>query len=164
MPNQRDVAAKANVSSASVSRYLKDPSQLTPRMREKVKNAIDATGYKLDYFARILKTGRSQHIGILLPGNGPFYWEVLQGIQDSLMHSGYFTTTLYTRDIDPNLHNSQEMLTKLLNCNMLEGVIYFPLSSSEDVRIMGELQRFHKHIVVVDRDMGNFGFGPSLHQ
>ncbi len=153
MPNQRDVAILAGVSSASVSRFLKNPCLVSPDTAKNIREAIESSGYRLDYFARSLKTGRSHHVGILLPGIGPFYWEVLQVIQDQLTRAGYFNTTFYTRDIDSSIHSSRDMLKKFLSNNMIEGVIFFPLDTPEDIEIMRELRRFHEHIVVVDRGM-----------
>ncbi|MDF1569174.1 MAG: LacI family DNA-binding transcriptional regulator [Spirochaetaceae bacterium] len=153
MPNQRDVAKVAGVSSASVSRYLTNPDLVKPATAERIQKAINDLEYKLDYFARSLKTGRSYHVGILLPGIGPFYWEIVQGIQDSLTRSGYFNTIFYTRDIDTTIHSSREMLSNFLNNNMIEGIIFFPLNTPGDMDILRDLKKVHEHIVIVDRDM-----------
>ena len=154
MANQRDVARLAGVSSASVSRYLSDPELVKPDTADKIQEAIDELGYKPDYFARSLKTGRSYHIGILLPGIGPFYWEILQGIQDKLTRRGYFNTIFYTRNIEGNVRNSREFLSEFLNNNMIEGVIFFPLLAEEDEKLLENLKNLHEHIVIADRDMG----------
>jgi DNA-binding LacI/PurR family transcriptional regulator len=153
MPNQRDVATYAGVSSASVSRYLTNPEMVKPATAEKIRLAIDKLDYKLDYYARSLKTGRSYHIGILLPGIGPFYWEILQGIQDKLTRNNFFNTIFYTRDIDGNTTNSREQLSAFLNNNMIEGVIFFPLSSDYDEELLINLGNLHENLVIVDRDV-----------
>lgn len=160
MPNQRDVAKKAGLSSASVSRYLANPGSVKPKTAIQVEKAIEETGYKVDLAARNLRMGRSFHIGILIPGIGPFYWEVLQGIQAVLSDTGYFCTILYTRDIGSSIHSSWKNLLNLLNSKLIEGVIYFPLDTPEDNVTMENLRRRHQNLVVVDRDMGE----PSLDQ
>ncbi|MCG8451727.1 MAG: LacI family transcriptional regulator [Spirochaetales bacterium] len=160
MPNQRDVARIAGVSSASVSRYLTSPHCVRPKTAQRIEHAIQETGYTLDHSARSLRTGRSYHVGILMPGIGPFYWEIHQGIQDALIKAGYFNTIFYTRDTG-GFHQipPAELLAKLSH-KMMEGVIFFPMDTKGDEVILREIQRLHQNIVLVDRDMDN----PTLDQ
>lgn len=160
MPNQKDVAKLAGVSSASVSRYISDPNSVKIGTAKKIHKAIKASGYKLDYFAQSLKTGRSYHVGILLPGIGPFYWEILQGIQNTLMKAGYFSTIFYTRDIDESIHSSRKILSQVLNNKIIEGVIFFPINAYEDRNILNKMISIHENIVVVDANLNN----PALDQ
>ncbi|OQX29522.1 MAG: hypothetical protein B0D92_03355 [Spirochaeta sp. LUC14_002_19_P3] len=154
MPTQRDVARIAGVSSASVSRFITDPGNVRAETAQRVKKAIAESGYKVDQSARILRTGRSYHVGILLPGIGPFYWEILQGIQDHLTRSGYFSTIFYTRDIDSSIHNTREKLSNFLNNKLIEGVIFFPLLNTEvDAGILKHLRQLHENLVIADREM-----------
>ena len=136
-------------------RFLTNPSSVKPETALRVKQAIIQSGYKVDQSARILRTGRSYHIGILLPGIGPFYWEALQSIQDYLTRSGYFSTIFYTRDIDSAIHSSREKLSNFLNNKMIEGVIFFPLNTAEDAKILEHLRQLHEHLVIVDREIND---------
>ncbi len=155
MPNQRDVARLADVSTATVSRFLTNPDAVKQNTAHRVEKAIIESGYRVNESARILRTGRSYHIGILFPGIGPFYWETLQGIQNHLTCSGYFSTIFYSRDIDNTIHSSREKLSSFLNNKMVEGVIYFPLKTAEDAEILKKLRHFHKHLIIADQDMND---------
>ena len=68
MPNLADVARHAGVSLGTASNYVNGK---TSRMRrdvyERVREAIDALGYRPNQAARLLKTGATPLIGILVP-------------------------------------------------------------------------------------------------
>jgi len=59
-PKIGDVAARAGVSTATVSRTLATPDQVTPKTREAVMKAVRETGYVLNVAARNLRTSRTQ--------------------------------------------------------------------------------------------------------
>lgn len=62
----QDIAAMVNVSKSSVSRYLND-GYVSRENAEKIKEAIEKTGFQTNFFARRLKTKNSRLIGIVLP-------------------------------------------------------------------------------------------------
>jgi len=66
-PSMHDVAARAGVSHQTVSRVLNDFPGIRPETRQRVLEAIDEMGYRRNYAARILATGKSQAIGVLAP-------------------------------------------------------------------------------------------------
>ena len=75
-----DVAAAADVSTATVSRILNSPKLVAPETAERVKRAIDRLGYRPNRFAQVLMTRRSRVLGIVLPDiYGEFYSELLRG-------------------------------------------------------------------------------------
>jgi LacI family transcriptional regulator len=155
MANQRDVAAFAQVSSASVSRYLTDPKSVKKATALRIEQAISELNYQPDHIARSLKTGRGNHIGILLPGNGPFFWEILQGMEDRLTRSGYFANIFYTRDVDDTVNNTRDNLKTFLRNKLIEGIVYFPLLVESDKSLFTLLKEQHENIVVVDYAMND---------
>jgi len=155
MPNQRDVAKLAEVSSATVSRYLSEPESVSPQAAAKIQAAIEALGYHLNYSAQVLKTGRFNHIGILAPGIGPFYWEVFSWIQWQLNEEGYFSTLFFTRDVNTLTHSYRDRIPPFLQKRQLDGVIFFPLLSREDDGILESLEAWGRPFVVADRSVPN---------
>lgn len=151
MPNQHDVARLAQVSSASVSRYLNNPDSVKVRTAEKIREAIERIDYKIDYSAQTLKTGKFFHIGILAPAIGPFYWESFYAIQAHLNVQGYFSTFFFTRDVDTRSHNFRGMVPPFLNRRQLDGILYFPLQTEEDDKLLVQLEQWGKPFVVLDR-------------
>jgi DNA-binding LacI/PurR family transcriptional regulator len=63
----RDVAALAGVSIKTVSNVVHDFEHIRPSTRTRVREAIDALGYKPNISARSLRSGRTGVIGLALP-------------------------------------------------------------------------------------------------
>lgn len=62
----QDIADMVNVSKSSVSRYLNN-GYISSKNAEKIRKAIEETGFQSNFFAKRLKTKRSHLIGIVLP-------------------------------------------------------------------------------------------------
>jgi LacI family repressor for deo operon, udp, cdd, tsx, nupC, and nupG len=89
-PRIGDVAARAGVSTATVSRTLASPDQVRPKTREAVMKAVRETGYILNVAARNLRTSRSHAVLAVLPdASNIFFSQVLRGISDTLHQHGY---------------------------------------------------------------------------
>ncbi len=63
----KDVARKAGVSIATVSRVLNDPAQVSPEKRYLVEEAIKTLHFKPNASARRLAGGRANTIGLIIP-------------------------------------------------------------------------------------------------
>jgi len=91
-PRLRDVARAAGVHVATASRALNDEtaSMLSAATVERVRQAAEALGYRVNGMARALKTRRSLAIGMLVPDiTNPFFPPVVRGAEDSLAKAGY---------------------------------------------------------------------------
>ena len=66
-PTIRDVARRAGVSVATVSRVLNDSPLVVEPTRERVRAAVDELGYRLNATARNLSIGRAAAIGVVVP-------------------------------------------------------------------------------------------------
>ena len=66
MATIKDVARMAGVSQSTVSKYI-NGGHVRPANLEAIRNAIAALDYRVNPFARSLKTQRSLSVGILLP-------------------------------------------------------------------------------------------------
>ena len=85
-----DVAARAGVSTATVSRALASPDLVSDEARARVLTAIKATGYTPNIAARNLRARRTMMVLVVVPNIGNhFFAEVLRGIDDELVSSGY---------------------------------------------------------------------------
>ena len=63
----RDVAARAGVSRATVSRVFTQPESVTPETRRRVLDAADALRYTPHPVARSLARGRTGNLGMVVP-------------------------------------------------------------------------------------------------
>lgn len=85
----KDVAELAGVSKSTVSRYL-NQGYISDEKQERVKKAIEQTGFKSNFFAKRLKTKQSKLIGIVLPRmDSVTVGKLLAGISRILEPAGY---------------------------------------------------------------------------
>lgn len=85
-----DVARRAGVSTATVSRALANPDIVNAETRERVLEAVRATGYTPNVAARNLRARRSMMVLVVVPDIGnPFFSEVLRGVDETLSAAGY---------------------------------------------------------------------------
>lgn len=85
----QDIADMVNVSKSSVSRYLNN-GYVSKENAEKIKLAIEKTGFQTNFFAKRLKTKRSKLIGIVLPRIDSFsVGKLLTGMNRQLEEYNY---------------------------------------------------------------------------
>src|SRR3954454_10153611 len=84
-PTIRDVARRAGVSAATVSRVLNDSPLVLEPTRERVRASVDELGYRLNATARNLSIGRAMAIGVVVPFfTAPSVIERLRGVVERL--------------------------------------------------------------------------------
>ncbi|MEF3121737.1 LacI family DNA-binding transcriptional regulator [Kocuria flava] len=89
-PRLQDVADRAGVSTATVSRALSGRGHVSSRARAKVQQAAQELGFVVSYHASSLASGRSRNIGVVLPYVDRWYFStVLEGATGALMDAGY---------------------------------------------------------------------------
>ncbi len=85
----KDVASRAEVSVASVSRVLNDTGPVTPATRERVLEAVKALGYVPHLGARSLITRKTDTVGVILPDLfGEFFSEMIRGLDVAAREKG----------------------------------------------------------------------------
>jgi LacI family repressor for deo operon, udp, cdd, tsx, nupC, and nupG len=90
-----EVARRAGVSTATVSRALSGNGHVSPATRLKVKAAALEMGYVVSSNASSLASGRTKNIGVVVPIlNRWFFSSVVEGAQKALLQNGY-DLTLY---------------------------------------------------------------------
>jgi DNA-binding LacI/PurR family transcriptional regulator len=144
-----DVAKAAGVSTASVSRFINDPSSVSNKIASKIKDAIEKLDYCIDSSARSLKTGKFGRVRIISPATGPFYWEIISAIAYSLSPSGYAIDITFTREPKYRRNDRNGLLTK----RNVDGTIFFPLRTNEDDEFIRHLVEAGECFVAIDRDI-----------
>ena len=85
----RDVAHKAHVSIATVSRALNDTGRVRPEIRERVLRAARKLRYTPHGGARSLISGRTHTVGLLLPDlHGEYFSELIRGVDRAARRRG----------------------------------------------------------------------------
>ncbi len=98
----REVAKRAKVSTATVSRTINKPGSVTPKTAERVWKVIRELRYFPNTHARSLVSGRSRILGLIVSDvTNPFFPELIQGFEDLAVEHGYELLISSTR-YDPS--------------------------------------------------------------
>lgn len=95
MPTIYDIAKRAGVSAATVSRVFNGRPDVSPRTREKIERIAREMGYQPNAVARGLATKRSMTIGVFFQDHvnsglrHPFFHDVLAAFKDVVGTYGY---------------------------------------------------------------------------
>lgn len=100
-PTLIDVARRAGVSTATVSRCLNAPDRVIEKTRAKVMQAIQELGYSPNFGARVMAAKRTRTIGAIIPTmENAIFARGLQAFQEALYESGY-TLLVASSSYDP---------------------------------------------------------------
>lgn len=89
-PTLHDVAARSGFSTATVSRCLNFPAQVSDKTREKVMTAIAELGYSPNFGARAMAAQRTNTIGAIIPTmENAIFARGIQAFQEELNDHGY---------------------------------------------------------------------------
>lgn len=127
MATLKDVAKLAGVSVSTASYSINGSALITEETKSKVLNAAKEIGYRPNGLAKNLKEQKTNIIGLFLSGfTGPFFNDMMEGIQDVVMDKGYELVVcasvdkhrlLVERYVDGaiilNYHMDNELLTSL---------------------------------------------------
>jgi DNA-binding LacI/PurR family transcriptional regulator len=90
MPTIKDVAKKANVSVATVSRVINNTGYVNEETRQIVLKAIKELEYIPNELARSLFKKQSKIIGLIVPHLSTYFFaELIEALEDSLASRGY---------------------------------------------------------------------------
>jgi LacI family transcriptional regulator len=96
-----DVAAKAGVSTATVSRVLAGVGQARPETRARVMEAARALDYRPSEIARSLKRRSTQTLGLIITDiENPYFPQLVRSVEDAARAAG-FTVLLCNAADDP---------------------------------------------------------------
>lgn len=85
-----DVARRAGVSTATVSRVLNDATAVRPATRSRVLKAVRDLNYLPNEHARTLAGGRSRVLGMLVSNiENPFFLDIYHALDDAARAHGY---------------------------------------------------------------------------
>ena len=104
----RDVARRAEVSVASVSRTLNGLGNVSEETRARVEEAVRQLGYVPHAGARSLSLAKTNAIGVVLPAlHGEFFSEIVRGMDDIASARDYF---LLLSNMHPETHGGTAIL------------------------------------------------------
>lgn len=123
----RDVARRASVSIATVSRVLNHVGNVSPEVQDKVLRAAADLDYQPSRAAQRLRARRSQVIGLVISDiQNPFFTSVVRGIEDYAQLHGY-SVVLCNSDEDAQ---KEQLYLNVLRAEGVAGVILTPTFES----------------------------------
>src|SRR5947209_13347522 len=128
MTTIRDVASKAEVSIATVSRVVNGNRSVLTDVRERVMKATRELDYRPNYLARGLRHRNTCMLGLIIPDNSnPFYAEVARAIEDAGFAAGY-SVILCNSDLS---EEKQQAYVDVLLSHKVDGMILFDIKGAE---------------------------------
>ena len=145
MATIKDVARMAGVSVSTVSKYI-NGGNVRPESAASIASAIEALDFRVNPFARNLKTQRSRSIGILLPDmTAPFFGSVITAMDRVLREHGYHSLiSCYSSN-----HGLERDNLRFLISAGVDGLVYIPEDISTEE--FHELTA-HRNVPVVQVD------------
>ena len=95
MSSIREIADLTGLSVATVSHVINGTRAVSKESRKLVMEAIEQTGYKPNYAARMLRTQRSNTVAMLIPrvergmSTNIYFMDVLSGAKDYFQSIGF---------------------------------------------------------------------------
>lgn len=116
----QDVARRAGVSTATVSRAIALPDRVTEATREAVFSAIREIGYTPNAAARSLRAKSTRMVLVLLPGIGnSFFTPVLNALEEVFSEAGYGVLIGYAR----NSPRRETHYARVIRAGQVDGVL-----------------------------------------
>jgi DNA-binding LacI/PurR family transcriptional regulator len=145
-PTNKDVASRAGVSIATVSRVVNSLPNVRPKLRRKVLRAVQDLNYQPSRAAQRLRAKRSRVIGLVISDiQNPFFTTVVRGIEDAAYERGY---SLVLCDSDEN-PEKERLYVDVMRAEGVAGVIL--ASTSEASQHIRNLLAHNIPVVAIDR-------------
>lgn len=121
-PTIQDIAVKAGVSPATVSRVLNNYEHISAKKRQRVEKAIAELEYRPSFTARHMRTQRSRLIGFLTDevATTPYAGDIIRGAQELAWNNSHILLVISAGD---NLLHAEEAVNAMLERDV-EGIIY----------------------------------------
>lgn len=131
----RDVAERAGVSSASVSRVLNRPETVSPKTRQRIEAAIAEMNFVPNWAARSLASQKSRTVGAVVPTLGiAIFARGIEALQNRLEQSGH---GLLIASAQYNATKEVEQVRTLIERNV-EGLILVGNEHDEEIFDLAE--------------------------
>ncbi|WP_072592784.1 LacI family DNA-binding transcriptional regulator [Streptobacillus ratti] len=145
----KDVAKKANVSEATVSRVMSNSPLISDKTKRKVLKVIKELDYFPNSAAVSLTKSSSRIIGIVIedhndnPLQNDFFTETLSYISTYALERGYYILYIHSKDNQ----ESHENIERLIKTNRIDGLVF--LNLVENDRNINYLQKINFPYVIL---------------
>ncbi len=143
-----DVARRAGVSQALVSRYLNKRPGVSEKSRQKIQTAIDECGYRRNELARSLVRTRTRAIGVVIDSlETGFFEPLVNGIIEAAERMNYTVLFCLTR----GRMELKDRAISYFTHKMVDGVLVYG-SDMMDRKIIDDLRAQSFPFVLIEND------------
>lgn len=143
MAGIKEVAERAGLSIATVSRALSGRGHVSPKSRARAQAAAADLGFVPSYQASSLASGRNYNIGLVVPSVQRWYFaSVVEGVSAALLDAGYDLTLYNTTEASAR---RQSVLNDFLLRKRVDAVIAVTLALTESE--IAQMLAIHRPIV-----------------
>ncbi len=127
-----DVAARAGVSTATVSRVFNHSTEVTAKTKQRVMQAIEELGYHPNATAKNLRSQKTLTIAVIVPDiNVAYFTEIIKGIENMAYLKNY---KLLICDAENQKSKELDYLNLLMNRTVDAAILIAPLLSDDEIR------------------------------
>ena len=126
-PTLRDIADQLGLSTATVSRAMRNDKKIPERTQKRVKAALAEAGYVYRRGAASLRTSRTHTVGVILNNvSDPFFSALLASLEEVLAETGH---TVFLCNTGESVERQAEFIRKMTEYNA-DGIIASPAINS----------------------------------
>ena len=152
-PTIKEIAARAHVSIATVSRVMNKDPRVTEETREHILKIAEKFEYRPNILARNFAQKKSNLIGLILPEiSDEYFTEVIKGVDEIA-----FSQNLYTVVASSHKYKSlKEEVVTFIKSGLLSGLIL--LVSNLNDELTSILSKSHLPVVIINSNSKNKKF------
>jgi LacI family transcriptional regulator len=120
----KDIAVRAGVSVMTVSKVMRDASDISANTKARVRQLADQMGYNPDSVAQGLRTGTTKLFGLVISAaTNPVFARVVMAIEERAHEMGYDLITAHSL----NIPQREEAVIKRLLSRRIDGLFLVPV-------------------------------------
>jgi LacI family transcriptional regulator len=151
----RDLAVMLGLSSATISRALNNDIVVSKKTRNRVFDLAEKLGYRVNEHAKLLRNGRSNTIGCIVPKLDHYLWSsVVAGIENAARREEYSVIVMQSegdRELEADCAN-------LLFNKRIDGLLVVSTAIAGDLRHFRSFLQKDVPVVLLDRYGDDEGF------
>jgi len=130
MAGIKEVARKAGVSISTVSNVINEKKPVSPELKARVNEAIEALQYEVNPVGRGLKSNKTNQVGVIVPSfNQVYFPAVLQGIHEAGVKYGY---TILVFETNGDVEREKQHV-RFLQHSWSDGIILASYANGENI-------------------------------
>ncbi|WP_077402841.1 LacI family DNA-binding transcriptional regulator [Cellulophaga omnivescoria] len=148
----KDIAGKLNISTAAVSKALRNDSRISKKTKEAVKKIAKDLDYQPNNLASALRSGKSNLVGVMVPSTSSSYFSsVLQNIEEVLNSKGY--NVIVTQSNESYTKECNNIDTLLFT--QVDGIIASMANETIDLNYFEKIKSKGIPLILFDRGENN---------